>query len=345
MLASIVCLMSLATSPEIVIEHLVGKEYPGTYKHPATMTQLDNGDLYASYYGGSGEYEEDSRVYGMRQKKGQRKWSAPEVIADTPFLGEGNSVVWQAPDGLVWLFYVQRYGDTWSDSRVNAKISRDGAKTWSDGFVIGFEQGTMCRGLPIVLNDGDYLLPLYHETGHDQEKTSADTCSFFLRHNPKTRSWTPTNCIVSEKGNLQAEPVQIDDNHLLAYIRRGGGFLPDEIGYIIKAESTDGGRSWGPGTNTAFPNPNAAVSLLKLKNGHLLLIFNESMNERTPLTAAISTDNGATWPYKKNLATGPFDYAYPCAIQTKDGKIHVIFTQDERQTVKQAIFSEQAITD
>ena len=26
--------------------------------------------------------------------------------------------VWQAPDGVVWLYYVVRYGDTWSSSRI-----------------------------------------------------------------------------------------------------------------------------------------------------------------------------------------------------------------------------------
>ena len=41
-------------------------------------------------------------------------------------------VVWQAPDGLVWLFYVVRYGDTWSTSRVQFKVSRDHAETWSE---------------------------------------------------------------------------------------------------------------------------------------------------------------------------------------------------------------------
>ena len=32
--------------------------------------------------------------------------------ARDPFRSVGNGVVWRAPDGLVWLFYVVRYGDT-----------------------------------------------------------------------------------------------------------------------------------------------------------------------------------------------------------------------------------------
>ena len=68
------------------------------------------------------------------------------MIADTPDRGEGNPVVWQAPDGVVWLFYVNRYDETWSSSRIKAKISRDGAVTWSDSFMLTFEPGAMVAG-------------------------------------------------------------------------------------------------------------------------------------------------------------------------------------------------------
>jgi len=35
-------------------ERVFGREHPGPYKHPASITQLDNGDLYVAYYGGAG---------------------------------------------------------------------------------------------------------------------------------------------------------------------------------------------------------------------------------------------------------------------------------------------------
>ena len=61
-----------------------GSEHPGLYKHPASITELSNGDLYISYYGGSGEYNNDTAVYGSRRKSGEATWSMPAVIADTP---------------------------------------------------------------------------------------------------------------------------------------------------------------------------------------------------------------------------------------------------------------------
>lgn len=330
----------VALAGELRIEKIIGTEHPGLYKHPAAITILDNGDLYVTYYGGSGEYQDDSKVWAMRKKPGHGKWRGPQLVADTPFLGEGNGIAWQAPDGLVWLFYVQRYGNTWSDSRVMAKISRDGAKTWSDNFVIGFEAGTMARGVPIVLSDGNYLLPVYRETGHDQERTASDTASFFFRMDPVQHTWTQTGYIVSSMGNLQPEAVEISPGHLIAYCRRGGSFLPTTDGWIIRSESHDGGRTWSEGVRSGFPNPNSAVSFIKLQSGALLLVYNDSMNERNPLTVALSLDNDKTWPYKRNIAADNKDYAYPMAVQAKDGKIHVAYTQDERQTVMHAEFDE-----
>jgi predicted neuraminidase len=329
---------------EIKIHRLFGPEVPtGKYKHPASFDELHNGDLYLVYYGGDGEYAEGTAVFGSRLKQGVKNWTKPAKIASNPFHSLGNAVVWQAPDGMVWLFYVTRYGETWSTSRIAAKISRDGTRTWSDSFPLTFEEGTMVRSHPIALTDGDYLLPIYHETGSDPEFTAPTTCSLFLRFDPKKKLWTESNRIYSRLGNLQPAVVQLDDQRLIAYCRRGGNYEPRKDGFLVRAESRDGGRTWTAGQETEFPNPNAAVDFIRLKNGHLLLVYNDSMNDRTPLTVAISTDNGQTFPHRRNLVGGPGDFAYPTAVQTRDSKIHVVFTSDERTVVRYAVFEESAI--
>lgn len=328
---------------EIRYERIFGPEAPGPYKHPASITELDNGDLYLVYYGGAGEYSSDTAVYGSRLKKGESAWSPPKVIADTPFRSEGNGVVWQAPDGTVWLYYVVNYGETWSSSRIQAKISKDRGETWSDPIVVSWTEGMMVRSRPIALTDGDHLIPIYHETGADREFVGDDTCSLFLRYNPKTHEWSETNKVKSRLGNLQPSVVQIDDDHLIAYCRRGGGYEPIKDGYIVRAESRDGGRTWGPGQDSPFPNPNAAIDFIKLASGHLLLVYNNSMEDRTPLTVAISLDQDQSYPYRRDIAVGDFDYAYPTAIQTADGKIQIVYTSHERTVINRAIFDEAAI--
>lgn len=334
----------LAQAQEIRIETIFGPETPtGPYKHPSCFTELTNGDLYLAYYGGDGEYARDTAVFGSRLAKGAKGWTKPVAVARNPMYSMGNPVVWQAPDGRVWLFYVVRPGATWSTSRIMAKISNDQAQTWSDAFVVTWEAGTMVRGRPIVVDQGHYLLPVYYETGHDPEFTAPDTSSFFLRFDPAKSSWSESTRIQSRMGNLQPAVVVLTNDHLLAFCRRGGDYEPGKDGYVVRSESLDGGRTWSPGVETEFPNPNAAVELIRLRNGHLLFIYNYSMTERTPLRMALSLDQGRTFPHQRNLAEGAGDFAYPTAIQSADGKIHVLFTTDERTVIRRAVFDEQAL--
>ncbi len=322
-------------------ERVFGPEVKtGPYKHPAAITAFDNGDLYLVYYGGAGEYATDTSVFGSRLPKGGTKWTSPEVIAHDPMRSTGNGVVWQAPDGLVWLFYVVRFGDTWSESRIQVKVSHDRAHTWSDASMLDLRPGMMVRCHPIALSDGDYLLPVYHETGHNPEEVGRESSSSFLRFDHRTKSWSSTEAIHSRIGNIQPAVVQLDANHLIAYCRRGGDYEPRKDGFLVRSESKDGGRTWSPGQETAFPNPNSAVEFLKLRSGNLLLIYNDHMYERTPLTAALSSDGDKSYPWRRNIAEGKNDFAYPSAVQTPDGLIHVVYTSNGRTVIHHDVFDE-----
>jgi len=64
------------------------------------------------------------------------------------------------------------------------------------------------------------------------------------------------------------------------------------------------------------------------------------MTGRTPLVAAISEDNDKTYPYRRNVGEGPGSFAYPVAIQTAEGSIHVIYTSERRTVIHRAVFDE-----
>ena len=335
----------LFADDEIKIERVLGPEVrTGDYKHPASFDELDNGDLYLVFFSGQGEYNDNSAaVFGTRLARDGTRWSPPDAIARNPFHSLGNPVIWQAPDGLVWLFYVSRYGTHWADSRIAGKVSRDGARTWSDSFMVACDDGMMVRGHPLVLRNGDYLLPIYHEVGRDTEKVDPRCVSLFLRFDPATKLWLPGGRIRSRLGNIQPAAVEVAPNHLLAFCRRGGDYAGRPDGWLVRSESRDGGRSWSEGADSEFRNPNAAVDFIKLRNGHLLLVFNNSFTNRTPLTVALSTDNAKTFPHRRNIADGPGDFGYPTAVQTRDEKIHVVYTSDERTVIRHAVFTEAAI--
>lgn len=347
MLPRCVLMWLLALAPAaagIVTERIFGPEVPtGSYKHPASICALDNGDLLLVYYGGEGEYAQSTAVFLSRLPAGGSRWSEPRAVARDPFRSTGNGVCWQDPTGRVWLFYVIRFGETWSTSRIAAKVSGDRGRTWSDPGLLSLEEGWMVRGKPIVLSTGRWLLPVYQEVAGSRERVEPETSSFFLIHDPGRSGWRPSGRIRSKNGNLQPAPVELDPGRLLAFCRRGGGYGPGERGFIVAAESHDGGLTWSDGRDTDLPNPNSAVELTRLRSGRLLLVYNPSMHRRTPLTAALSEDGGRTWKWRRNLAEGDDSFAYPSAVQTPDGRIHVVYTSGERTVVRRAVFREADI--
>jgi predicted neuraminidase len=191
------------------------------------------------------------------------------------------------------------------------------------------------------MDNGDYLLPVYLEKGDDRERVTAESTSRFLKLNRKTSGWDLHGVIQSAKGNIQPAVASLGNNRLVAYCRRGGGYEPDEKGYIVRSESNDGGKTWSPGLDSEFPNPNSAVDFLKLQSGNLLLVYNRSMNDRTPLSAALSTDNEKSFKYRRDLVVGKGPYAYPFVIQGKDGRIHMVFTSNDRTVINHGVLSEE----
>src|SRR5690606_37155176 len=152
-----------------------------------------------------------------------------------------------------------------------------------------------------------------HETGNDKEVVGAESSSLFARYDNEKKSWSFTDKIHSRLGNIQPSVVVLDDDRLLAFCRRGGGYGTVRDGFMVRTESSDGGRTWTPGADTEYPNPNAAIDLIKLANGHLALICNDSFEgERMPLTMRISTDGDKTRPTARELVNKPGDdAAYP----------------------------------
>ena len=189
MIYSLVLLTAALTGPsawqgDVVTEGAFGAELPGPYKHPAVLAELANGDLFLAYYGGSGEA---GRFPGFcaRLAKGSTKWTTPTPIRPRPKEPEGNRTAWQC-DGVVWLLRRSTGRDLVDFAHLSPEPRMTGP-TWSEPTYLTTEAGTMVRGKPILLAGGDYLLPVYCETGHDPEKV-VDTKSFFLRHDPRTRN-------------------------------------------------------------------------------------------------------------------------------------------------------------
>lgn len=53
--------------------------------HGATIVELKNGDLVASFFGGTKERNPDCCIWVCRKPKGAKEWTAPKLAADGVF--------------------------------------------------------------------------------------------------------------------------------------------------------------------------------------------------------------------------------------------------------------------
>jgi predicted neuraminidase len=204
----------------------------------------------------------------------------------------------------------------------------------------------MVRNKPIRLHNGEFLLPIYDEINWSaMVLISADEGDSWSVHGEVT---APTGCI-------QPTVIQRSDGELFMLLRRGRqsgcawstalseqiaeGKVPATIPCAIwSATSSDNGRTWTATQPVDLPNPNAAIDMVQLENGHLLLAFNNSHRDRTPLSLALSTDEGRSWKALHNLEKDPGEYSYPAIIQARDGRVHVVYTY-RREAIKHVVVS------
>ncbi|HLK55376.1 MAG TPA: sialidase family protein [Chthonomonadaceae bacterium] len=280
--------------------------------HAPTLAERPDGALVCAWYAGAYERAKDVAIYGAVLALDAAGWSERVVFADTPGFSEGNPVLFLFPDGRLWLFYVTMFGDRWDTCQVKYTHSHDGGWTWEGTVLLSSEWGWMTGCKPSLQPDGAILLPLYEERGR----------AFVLRSDDGGRQWTQSNIITTEYGVIQPTLAALPDGRLLMYLRT----CEAQGGTIWQSLSQDGGRIWSDPSRVVLPNPNARVDLVRLASGRLALAFNDTGQGRTPLTLALSEDEGASWPYRYDVEIDAGEYSYPALIQARDGMLQLAYT-------------------
>jgi predicted neuraminidase len=73
------------------------------------------------------------------------------------------------------------------------------------------------------------------------------------------------------------------------------------------------------------PSPNSGIHAITLRDGRVVLVFNNSQHRRTPLNLAVSRD-GEQFRAFLTLEDQPAEYSYPALIQRQDGDLRVTYT-------------------
>jgi predicted neuraminidase len=306
--------------------------------HSPSLTSLRNGNLLAVWYGGSREGGRDVRIYRsiFNQKTGEWEKESPltgpaETEADLArhIRKLGNPTLVTDATGKVWLFYVTVSVGGWSGGSINYRTSMD------DGAHFGpakrlvttpfFNISTLVRTTPILYQDGTLGLPVYHELfGKFAE---------LLRIGPDGTALDKIR-ISWGRSSLQPSIVPIDGIRGMAFLRYSGEETPKRI---LTSYTADGGQSWSPTEKLTFPNPNSSVMGLRLHDGTLLLVFNNSEKNRGDLSLAKSVDNGKQWKIVHTFESTTLsanenrELSYPSLIQAEDLTIHLLYSSNRKQ--------------
>lgn len=313
--------IEVSGSPELAVTPIFD-QLPGYLgHHAATITAFADGELLAAWYSYPGDEElSGSAIFMSRRAADAAAWETPHLHIDRT-KADGNPVLYSEGDH-VWLFQsVVPFG--WDTAHIESQQSADRGQTWTDPTILTKGLGTNTRYPPVRLADGTLLLPAYDEL--------VSRSIFFESIDGNT--WSLRSNVASRPGSIQPSVVTLANGRLLAVMRN------TKESWLWTMASDDNGQTWTEPRDSGFPNPGSAAALLRLANGHLILIYNDSPTDRNPLTVALSADEGQTCPAKKILATGESTYSYPSAIQSPDGRIHVVYSQ-AREAIMHAAFNE-----
>jgi predicted neuraminidase len=326
--------------------------------HASTLVELANGDVLAAWFAGTWEGDDNVAIYAALQHNGV--WRTPRELARVDHTACWNPVLFHDKKGVLWLYYkVGSSPSTWTGRR---KRSLDEGLTWSAAEPLPMGVLGPIKDKPLVLADG----VIVSGSSVEDEGENGKWTAWIERSTDDGKSWTKAGPItvpdaldVPDAGALAAvrEGKRVDHDKVAgvetkinppsqttvgliqpAVVSLGGMHLriyarsKTRASRIAIADSVDEGRSWTQAHYIDLPNPNSGIDAVGLRDGRVVLIFNNSYNRRSPLNLAVSRD-GEHFRIFKKLDEGPGQYSYPAIVQAANGDLLMTYSW-RRQTIK-----------
>ena len=221
-------------------------------------------------------------------------------------------------EGLLFTFTAW---ETESDQRnIYMKRSTDNGRTWGPVERIS-EPGWYCTNNDHVLrlSSGRILLPSHGGPGFAYKGAGSKLHSFVFYSDDEGHSWRQSDDTMTAPGRGAHEPtiVELSDGRLLCFLR-----TTNEC--IYRSYSEDHGLHWSPPEPTNLAAPDSPPLLKHLPgSSDLLLVWNNVPSSsnwpRTPLTCAVSRDEGKTWENVKDIDNRiDHDAAYASVLFHRD---------------------------
>ncbi len=194
----------------------------------------------------------------------------------------------------------------------------------------------------MILDDGTWLFPssVSRCTNSDNYRTSAVWLEISSDGGKSFQKYGPV--VDPEKPFGLTEPcIYKDANGNVRLFCRNRAHKIGEIGHIWSATFFTKDKRLGDIHKTPLANPDSGIACVKLQNGQVALVHNDSLTDRTPLVVSISFDDGKTFTKTIVLEDGPGEFSQPTIIQASDGSVHIFYAykpaQNERKNLKHVI--------
>lgn len=266
--------------------------------------------VYSHYYGTSSSDHATAYLAGRYSDDGGKTWTQEgEIILEN----EGGMNVMSVSllrlkNGDIALFYLRK--NSTQDCIPMMRISKDETNSWSEAVpCITDKQGyfVLNNARVIQLDNGRLLMPVaLHQVPGGKWADKADLYSYYSDDNGMT--WHSSAQVPNNSSIITQEPgvIEMKDGRIMMYIRSSGGF--QQVSF-----SSDKGETWNHIETSNIPSPLSPATIEKIPGSNdWLLVWNNNdgtdpviRNKRTPITAAISKNEGKTWVNITNIQQDP----------------------------------------
>ena len=341
------------------------------HNHQPAITWCNNGDLLAAWFSADEENGRGMVVLASRLRAGSDQWEEASLFFKVPDRNMTGLALFNDGEGRLYhLNGVEAAGD-WQNLAMALRVSTDNGATWSAPRLIAPEHTKRHQIIAGTIRTREGWLIQACDAGpgsHDGAAIHISKDGGATWHDPWDGAPLPDfheGGSGSTIAGIHAGVVQLADGSLMALAR--GNSIEDEQGRLRMpmSLSKDGGKTWEYHASE-FPPIDGGQRLVftRLKEGPLLLISFTDHPLRTPenergmlfpdgagnnyrgygLYAALSFDEGKTWPVRKLLTDGETRFlnggawtrfflmdqthaeprGYMAATQTPDGIIHLV---------------------
>lgn len=318
--------------------------YPANEANPrwseGSVIPLRDGSLLfaTTRFIGGGADASHADIVGRESSDGGRSWNDLRVLQEN--VGERNvmSVTLRrleptrVADGPIGMFYLVKNGDT--DLNVYLRISQDEGQTFGEPIPVTDRPGyhVMNNDRVTQLQSGRLLCPVSFTIDQTKENHYRSLC-FFSDDGGLHWQAGRGDVDLPKRGAMEPEVLELADGSVLMIVR-------SQLGRIYAARSSDGGNTWSAPEPWGPPAPEAPSTLRRVPStGDLVLVWNNNVDsthhhsgKRTPLSIAISQDEGQTWSQPRNLEDNPDEtYAYTSLTFFKDRLLLSYYVGSEGQ--------------